>query len=341
MFYILHGEEEFSRSEELAGLRAQLGAGDPAMAQLNTTVFDGKNLTMGELRHACDSVPFLYDRRLVVVHGLLSWLVPEKSGKGSRPQKGHSSAARRAFLEELAAYLPLLPDTTRLVFTEDETLKASHPILKLAQEQHKTGKAHVKEYKQPQEGNLANWIQERAREGNGQIGWDAARKIIELAGNDLRLLDLEIDKLLVYADGRPVTEADVLALASRAREENIFDLVDCVGRREADEALRLLHHFLDEGQAPLGLLGMMARQIRILIQVSELRDEAKGQSEIAKRLKLHPFVVKKGAAQALNFSMEQLEQAHALVLNTDWKIKTGEMEDVLALDLLVVALTRL
>jgi DNA polymerase-3 subunit delta len=105
--------------------------------------------------------------------------------------------------------------------------------------------------------------------------------------------------------------------------------------------LRQLHQLLEEGEPPLRLLGMLARQVRILIQVSELRAEGMTQSAMAKRLKLHPYVVKKGAAQALNFGTKQLEKAHDLLVQTDWKIKTGEMEDVLALDMLVVDLTRL
>ena len=51
------------------------------------------------------------------------------------------------------------------------------------------------------------------------------------------------------------------------------------------------------------------------------------------------FVVKKGLAQAQNFNMTQLEAAHQRLVETDWAIKTGGMEDVLALDTLVVALT--
>ncbi|HID62765.1 MAG TPA: DNA polymerase III subunit delta, partial [Anaerolineae bacterium] len=39
MFYVLHGEDEFSRSEVLAEMKARMG--DPAMADLNTTVLDG------------------------------------------------------------------------------------------------------------------------------------------------------------------------------------------------------------------------------------------------------------------------------------------------------------
>jgi DNA polymerase-3 subunit delta len=341
VFYILHGEEEFARSKALAGLRAQLAEGDEAMAQLNTTVFDGKRLDMGDLRHACDTVPFLYERRLVIVHGLLSWLSQTRGSKGAGAQQDEPPASRRAFLEELAGYLPRLPETTRLVFVEEEALKASNPILKLAQEQHKTGKAHIKEYKQPKEGQLFNWVQEEARDRGGNISWDACRKMVELAGDDLRQLELEIEKLLLYAGDRQVTTADVKSLTSRTREADVFELVDCVGRRQVDEALRQLHQLLDENEPPLRLLAMLARQIRILIQVSELRAQRMSQSQIAKQLKLHPYVVKKGAAQALNFTMDQLERAHSLVVDTDWKIKTGAMEDVLALDMLVVALARL
>ena len=341
MFYIFHGEEEFARSKELEGLRARLAEGDPAMAQLNTTILDGKHLSMGELRHACDTIPFMHDRRLVIVHGLLGWLVQTRQGKGKGTQEGPQPASRRTLLKELEAYLPALPETTRLVFMEEQALKPSHPILKLARKADMKERAHVKEFKQPKEWEVPNWIQQRARDEGGEVSWDAARELAGLAGNDLRLLDQEIEKLLLYADGRPVTEKDVRGLVSRARESSVFDLVDYVGRREADKALRLLHHLLDEEQHPLSLLAMLTRQVRILIQVSELQSGRMTPDQIAKRLKLHPFVVKKGMAQAPNFTMRQLEEAYALLVDTDWTIKTGGMEGELALDLLVVSLTRL
>ncbi len=341
MFYILHGEEEFGQSRELAAMRAKLAEADEAMAQLNTTILDGKNLTMGELRHACDTVPFMYDRRLVIVHGLLSRLVPSKGRRAEATPKGQEPASRRAFLDELATYLPALPETTRLVFVEEVHLKGPHPILKLADKQHKKGQAHIKEFKQPKEWELPSWIQQRARDMGGDIDREATRDLASLGGNDLRLLDLEIEKLLLYADGRQVTQADVRALASRARAPDVFALVDCVGRREVDQALRELHHLLQEREPASRLLFMLARQIRIMIQVSELRANRLSEAEIAKRLKLHPYVTKKSIAQAQNFSMEQLEEAHALLVETEWQIKTGEIEDILALDTLVVTLTRI
>jgi DNA polymerase-3 subunit delta len=171
------------------------------------------------------------------------------------------------------------------------------------------------------------------------LSTEAVQLLAALVGTDLRLLDQEIEKLLLYAGDRQVTTDDVQALVSRARETSIFDLVDCVGRRQTDRALKLLHGLLDDGEAPLYLLTMLARQVRILIQVSELELSDMAPEAIAGRLKLHPFVVKKGLDQARNFRLDQLERAHERLVETDWAIKTGELDEVLALDMLVVALT--
>lgn len=333
MFYIFHGEEEFSRAEELARLRARLAEDDPSMADLNTTILDGKGLTFGELRHVCDAIPFMASRRLVIVHGLLSRLSTQREPEGKEAAESSEPGWKCAYLQELADYLPNLPPTTRLVFVEEKSLLPSHPILKMAR------KECVKEFRRPREGDLSGWIERRVKAKGGNLSSEAITLLAALVGNDLRLLDQEIEKLLLYADGRQVTSQDVQALVSLARQASIFDLVDCVGRRQTDRALRLLHRLLDDGEAPLYLLTMLARQVRILIQVSELRGQGVAPAEVAGRLKLHPYVAEKALAQAQNFSLAQLEAAHQRLVETDWAIKTGKAEEVLALDMLVVGLT--
>ena len=340
MYYIFHGEDEFGRAEELARLRGEMAGGDRAMAELNTTFLDGRNLTLGELHHNCDAIPFMADRRMVIVDGLLSRLAPGRRRKGRESSEGDEPAWKRAFLEELAAYLPVLPPTTRLFFMESKKLPPSHPILKLAGTKAEGKTGYIELFMPPKDWELPGWIHERARGKGGNFDHKAAARLVQLVGPNLRLLDLEIDKLLLYADGRSVDTDDVQLLVSRARETNIFDLVDAVGRRQTGSALRLLHGLLDDGEPPLRLFGMVARQVRILIQVSELRDQGLTQQEITARLKLHPFVVKKGLAQARNFDMAQLEAAHRHLVETDWSIKTGRAEPVLALDMLVVDLAR-
>jgi DNA polymerase-3 subunit delta len=338
VFYVFHGENELDRAEELAKLRGQLAGGDAAMADLNTTVLDGKGLTLGELRHACDTIPFMADKRLVIVHGLLGRLAPAQRAQGTGPSKGNEAKRKEAYLADLEAYLPLLPPKTRLVFVESKTLSATHPILKLVAAEGQEIGGFSKLFKLPRQEDLPRWILKRTQAKGAAISSEAAATLAELVGDDLRLLDLEIDKLAIYADGRQITSREVGLLVSRAREMSIFDLVDCVGRRQADRALRLLHQLQDDGAESFYLLAMLARQVRILIQVKELRSQGLNQHEATSRLKLHPFVVKKAWAQAQNFAMAQLEAAHQRLVDTDWAIKTGEIEEVLALDMLVVGL---
>jgi DNA polymerase-3 subunit delta len=339
VFYVFHGEDEFSRTKEVNRQKAKLGDGDPMMAELNTSLLEGKRITMGELRHACDSIPFMADRRLVIVHGLLNRLFSRSRSEDEPAAGGAESDSKRAFLSDLAGYLINLPPTTRLFFVEDTTLPPSHPILKLARQEEKNKRGFVLYYKQPKDDELPNWVRKQVQTRGGTISHEAVTMLAALVGSDLRALDQELEKLLLYAGQRQITAQDVLSLVSRARETSIFDLVDCVGRREPDRALLLLHHMLDEEAAPLYLLSMLARQIRILIEVSELRDQGLVAKDIAARLKMHPFVIRKGLAQSRNFTMPQLEAAHERVVATDWAIKTGQSEDVLALDMLIVALT--
>ncbi|MGA9349781.1 MAG: DNA polymerase III subunit delta [Anaerolineae bacterium] len=328
MFYLFHGEDEFSRSETLAALKEKMG--DPGLAELNTTVFDGSKVTLGELQHACGSVPFMADRRLVIVQGLLARLE-------SKGEERALSAWQKEYLEGLTQYLRRLPETTRLVFVEDRPISEANPVHRLALADER---GHVKEFEPPQGRALNRWIEERVRKKEGQIDPAAVETLAAFVGNDLRLLDQEIEKLIAYVDrARPISEDDVRLLVSYVREANIFEMVDALGQRDSQQAAKLLHQLLDEGEHPLALLGMIVRQFRTMIQVKELNAQGLSQQDIAAKLGLHRFVVKKAVRQAMNFSMEQLEAIYRKLLETDVAIKTGQMDEVLTLDMLVVELT--
>ncbi len=335
MFYVLHGEDEFSRSEVLAEMKTKMG--DPAMADLNTTVLDGSKVTLAELMHTCDTVPFLADRRLVIVEGLLTKL--QSGGKGKADRGKEHPAWKKEYLEELTAYLEHLPETTRLVFVESESIHPNHPVLKMALADKEP--AYAREFRPPTSGKLRQWITERAKKNGGEIEASAAEELAAFAGSDLRLLDQELDKLVAYVDrARPITKADVHLLVSYVQQANVFEMVDALGRRDGEQALKLLHRLLEDGEHPLSLLGMIVRQFRIMIQVKDLAERGVSPSKISGQLGLHSFVAEKGLRQSQNFSMEQLETISRRLLETDLAIKTGQMDQVLALDLLIAGLSK-
>ena len=335
MYYIFHGEDEFSRTEQVGKFRAQMG--DPQFADLNTIAFDGRKVALSELQHACDAVPFLSDKRLVIVEGMLARLEPRR--RGDNPE-GESSEeeANPALAKELKEYLARLPESTRLIFVEAKTLAKNNPILKYAADD--TKNAYVKEFAEPQTRDLPKWIRERVKEKGSTFESGAVEELALHVGADLRLLDNEIDKLMMYRNGQSIRIADVRTLTASVHEADVFALVDALGHRETGAALKLLHAQVDHNAAPGYLLSMIVRQFRLLLQMKDLAARGKTLDSAREQLKLHPFVAEKTWKQALNFSMPQLIAIYQRLLDTDVAIKTGRSEPIVALDMLVAELTR-
>jgi len=335
MLYILHGEDEFTRSEQLAQWKALLG--DPAVASLNTTVLDGRKVTLPNLVEACDALPFMSERRLVAVEGFWSRLEPPDGGK-TKGSRRAISASDTVFVKGLMEYLPRLPDTTRLVFVESCALSKGNAAFKLASGD--ANAVHVKEFPQLTGRDLSRWIEDRMKVKGGVIEPRAAQQLAELVGGDQRQLDQELDKLLAYANfERPVNADDVHNAVSAKHLVDVFDLVDAIGLRRGEAALRHLHQLLDAGAAPMYLLFMIVRQFRILLQVKELLSQRATVAEMQRQLGIrHAFIVEKASRQARNYSMERLESIYLQFSRVEQQIKTGEIEELLALDLLVAEL---
>ena len=134
-FFLLHGPDEFASAEFLATLKSKLG--DPGMADLNTSLFDGRSASLPEVRAIADTLPFLTARRLVVVEGWLSRLVgraepaagdePADDPAGDEARRGNTAREQMA---ALAGYLPDLPETTALVLIEKREIPARNVVLK-------------------------------------------------------------------------------------------------------------------------------------------------------------------------------------------------------------------
>ncbi len=318
IFYVFYGSDEFTRAEAVRKLRARLGAEEAA--ELNAITLDGRKVTLARLRHACEAPPFLAERRLVVVTGLLSRLKKEQQ-----------------FLKSLLDLLPRLPETTRLVFLEEGVLPDSNPVLKLVQE-HERG--YARRFEPPTSRGLGRWVRQRAQKRGGEIEPQAAEQLARAVGQDLRLLDQEIGKLVTYAGPeRAVTVEDVALLVPYVQETVIFDLVDALGRRDGRVAAVTLHRLLEEGRNPRDVLRMVVRQFRLLIQVKELQQRGENAPSIARALGIHPFPAGKLYRQATNFTPAQLEQVYRHLLEVDLQTKSGGMTVETALDLLVAGLT--
>ncbi len=330
--YILYGEDTFGRDEAVQTLKERmraLPAGEHNLTEL------GPETTVAALRLAADVVPFLAERRMVVVRGLLGRL-SGRGGGGRRPGRGRKPAATDAGPDEsqlLLDYLADLPQTTSLVFVEDarldpEPLKAVIPH----------GRAYIHDYARVVD--VPKWIRNRAALIPVDLDESAVRELAQLGGADLRRLDSELRKLADYAAGRAVTRADVRELVV-GREMAVWTMLDGLSERRADKALGAFRLLLRQGE-PIGALfgrDIVPHYHRLLVarELSELTREERLRIDVT-ALGMNPATVGRWMDQAARFDPAELERSIELLLNLDRQIKLGETEPEPSIEVAIVQL---
>jgi DNA polymerase III subunit delta len=223
-----------------------------------------------------------------------------------------------------------------LVFWEGGKIKKSEKPYKLLQKI-----AKCQEFELLEGPKLKNWIIgniEKAGEGKITIGNEAAERLVVFVGNDLNLLSREIEKLVSFRDKGEVSAADIDLLVKSKIDTDIFKTVDALARGDKKTALALLHNHLESGEDPFYLLSMYFYQFRNLVKVKPLAEKNTSQHEIASKLKMHPFVVRKSLEQTRNFSWEKLKSLYNNLCEIDFESKTGKTDIELALDKFVAGI---
>jgi DNA polymerase III subunit delta len=336
MFYLLHGEDEFSSRELLKKLRTQGDFG------FNEDVFLGADVDIKNVVMSSNTFPFLSTQRLIIVDGLPKKKRGEtassvgdttKSGKAKKGKKaGKSAVGRAGFEKELAEHIATMPDTTTLIAVVDEALDGSSALVKAAEQHGKVLQSML-----PKGAALDKWITNRAKDTGVKIAPEAISLLANFIGNNLRLLSNEIDKLAMYVGpGATIKVEDVRQLSAHVQEARIFDLTDALAQRNRKQALNILHDLLADGEPPLKMISTITSQVRSLLLVQELAKKGLRGGQIASTLGMAPFIADKALRQVGNFNVTQLENAYRQLLSTDAALKRSRLTPELALDLLIV-----
>jgi DNA polymerase-3 subunit delta len=328
LLHILIGDDDFSVRQALEEIKKAIG--DPTALMPNTTVLDGKQVTPQQLRAACDRVPFLAEKRLVIVEGLLGRFEPKVKTSRKKPSRQPDQSEEHLAITDGIRHLPPF---TELVLT-DGRINDRNPLLRELM-----SIAKVKSFPLLRESQLRQWIERRVAAAAGTISPQALALMVRFVGNDLWTMANEVDKLVLFTGGRRIEEADVRAAVSYAQEANVFAMVDAILEFRAGLAQELLQQLFRQGAAPAQLLVMLSRQVRIIFLVKEMRDRGKSRGDIQSKLGLtRDFLLRKAWEQADKYSPVRLHQVYHKLLETDISIKTGKLDGELALDVLIAEL---
>ncbi len=314
--YLAYGEDDYLLEEFVNKFKSTFI--EDQLNNFNFSIIKDTNNLVGDIINAVETLPFMADRRVVIIHSydLFNSKVDN--------------------IDQLASTLADFPDTTVALFVSH---KQPDKRMKLYQRMKKYGK--LLEFNSPQYQQLDDWVTNRARQEGKNITSGAVKLLEEAFSNDLQRLGNELEKAIIFAGEKDtITREDVEKIISQdwlVADNVIFDFVDAIGRKNISRALELLTDILQEGSDPKQILGMIARQVRLMMQTKLLARKGWSAKKIANKLNQHPYPIKKCLKQSKNFTVEALEKAMERLAEADYKLVTGADQEF-ELELLVIDL---
>ena len=305
--YLLYGEEAFLKKSYKNRLREAITNGDT----MNYNYYEGKGIPVSEIIALADTMPFFAEKRLILIEDS-GWF---KGGAGA---------------EEISSYIENIPETTCLLFAETEVDKRS----KLYKAVKKWG--CIAEMTRQDSAQLGRWAAGILAKSGKRITGRTMEFFLSKTGDDMENISSELEKLISYTLGRDViTDEDVEAICTTQVTNKIFDMITAIANRQTKKAMDLYEDLLTLKEPPMRILFLIARQFNQILQVKELMGKGMDKSTISSKLKLQPFVTGKVMLQAKNFTNEQILSYVNLCVDAEEGVKTGKLQDRLAVELLI------
>ena len=301
MILLITGTDPYQKNTRLNEI---MKLGENLYDSLNIKYVDEKT-PFSDLYSEVFAMPFLSKKRLLIGKNILS-------------------SKNSAFLEKVSEILENVPQTTDLVFIEDDAPDQRKTLFKSIKT---LGKIEI--YNPLKQYEVLKWIKNTIKNMKGTIDEPSTQMLFLYCGNDLFRLENEISKLLNY--DKNITRSAIENLVKPEFSNSIFELMDAISEKKAQKAVAILNQFFKNNENELYITSMLVRQIKNLLIIKSLKDKNLTETEIVKTLKLHPFVIKKTLFQCKNFSIDELKALHTKLLKLDLELKTNTLDPKLIL----------
>lgn len=302
-----------------------------AVRSIDLTVIEGENLSFENIRDSAETLSIMSERKVVLIPDFLP--AEGKSVKGFRDSD----------IDRFAEYISEMPQGSMIIMTAREQEDSRRRKNKIKAAVEKYGKVY--DFQQLSEKQLRGFIEKRLKVSGRSFHPSLTDMIISESGYgnkavEYRLynLDNDLKKIIAHSRGDSIKESDVRAVMSASPENDVFAMLDAIGRNRKDEALLLLHNLLDSGTPAFNLLRLITGQLELMLEVKEMKEEGMGPEEMQKTLGAHQFRIKKALSASGKYQLKTLKKILCEAYEVDGNIKTVLFDDSLALEYFVAKL---
>ncbi|GGJ83537.1 DNA polymerase III subunit delta [Lentibacillus kapialis] len=319
--YLLYGTESYFIQTITKYLSEAVLEGE----NQNLSIYDLEETPIQEVITDTETYPFFGGKKMICAHNP-SFL----KAKSDKQPFEHD-------LESVIQYLNQPVDYSVIVFIAPyEKLDERKKITK-AFKQHST----VVECNPIRDHELRNWIKYLADSMQITIEDDAYDMLESELSTDLHQVKNELTKLALHVGQNGVVTKELAEnLISHTEISSSLRLVDAVIDRNLHKTISIYKDLEKMKEEPIGLIALLAFQFRSILHVKLLNQKGYSQSQMQKRIGVHPYVIKMAGQRERKFSIERLESIIDKLTEADAAIKQGKMQKELAFELLLHELTK-
>ena len=324
-----------------------------ASAVMDLATIERDKATAADIIGHLETVPFMSERKVV--------FLPEFFDNRGRMPKviDKSPTEKKELVEQLEK---IDPATTLLLITaadpsdyKAERLLKDSEIYKAVSKQGRKGIGRVYDFGPLNRRQLSGFIEKRLRASGKSYSPGLVSLLIRETGYEskdtgygLYELDNDLHKIIAYCGDAPeIRSEDVSEVIGESPEKNVFRMIDALAAGRKDEALRLLHYLLRDGEPDMSVLARITEQLEIMLTACEMKDDGKSLAEIQKTLqggylgrgkRIAAYRAKKALESGSRMGTAKLRAALAGGYQVEKNVKSGLMPGRLALEYFIGSL---
>ncbi len=338
MIIFLYGPDTYRSKQKLNNLKEEFIKRKDKKG-LNVSVIEAKCLTLDELRKSFLSAGLFSEKRLLIIKNILS----------EKPAKKDEKAKEKLFEEIIKILkkskkdedLPTGQAGNILIFwdekiNEKQLNSSQKPLYQLLKKE-----KYAEEFETLGLPEIKKWVRKQISQQGFQIQDQALDLLINTFGNNLWLFKNELEKLMAWElseEKKEINLSDVQKIISPKFEQDIWQLVDCLGQKNKTRALKILSDQFKQNVDVSQIISLLAHQYRTIFRIKSYLETHRinNHYQLSKIIGLHPFVCQKGLAQEKNYSLGELKKTYQQLLKIDLLRKTKRIDSETLLDLLII-----
>ena len=300
--YFFYGEEDYNIEVEINKLKKSL---DKNFLEMSFKVYN--NPEYKDLISILRTQPMMFGKMLIVIKCLDYF----------------SKSFEDKEIKEISSALENNNENLDIVFVaelprdEGKKLDSRKKFFKLLSKYNAQEFKTIPAYKTAE---LGAWIRKNAQSKKLKVSQDACETLISQIGNNLRLLDKELEKLQIISHPDNFVTADMIK-ENCVSNEDIFAFADYLMLGQKDKALQEYRKLLNKRHF-LAILATLQTTLRKNI-ILKARTSQYSNFELAKMANMNEYVVKLTLDKLKKVNLKDLVKLKENITEAEYKIKAG------------------